>query len=99
LRFERLGRSAAKTTTKTAASILSLVSSLSIAFAGVANAGEGAPRKGQVSVQSSAATPVAAGPAVLHVYSGFSGATVRANHRAPLARGVEQAGPPVVAQR
>ena len=61
-----------KTTTK----ILSLVSLLALGFAGVAHAGDGATRRGQVNVQASAAKAVVAGPAVVKVYSGFSGAAV-----------------------
>ena len=61
-----------KTTTK----ILSLVSLLALGFAGVAHAGDGATRRGQVNVQASAAKAVVAGPAVVKVYSGFSGASV-----------------------
>ena len=61
---------------KTTLKILSLVSFLSLGFAGVAHAGEGAARRGQVNVQAAATKPVAACPAVLHVYSGFSGAKV-----------------------
>jgi hypothetical protein len=56
--------------------ILSLVSFLSIGFAGVAHAGEGAARRGQVNVQAAAAKTVVAGPAVVKMYSGFSGAQV-----------------------
>ena len=61
-----------KTTTK----ILSLVSFLSLSFAGVAHAGEGASRRGQVNVPAAAAKAVVAGPAVVKMYSGFSGAQV-----------------------
>jgi len=61
---------------KTTLKILSLVSFLSFGFAGVAHAGEGAARRGHVSVQAAAAKPVVAGPAVVKVYSGFSGAQV-----------------------
>jgi hypothetical protein len=61
-----------KTTTK----ILALVSFLSLGFAGVARAGDGAARRGQVNLQASAAKAVVAGPAVVKVYSGFSGASV-----------------------
>src|SRR6516225_3695972 len=61
-----------KTTTK----ILSLVSFLALGFAGVAHAGDGAARRGQVNLQASAAKAVVAGPAVVKVYSGFSGAAV-----------------------
>jgi hypothetical protein len=57
-------------------SILSLASILFLGFAGVANAGEGAARRGQVNVQASATKAVVAGPAVVKVYSGFSGAKV-----------------------
>jgi hypothetical protein len=56
-----------KTTTK----ILALVSFLSLGFAGVAHAGDGAARRGQVNLQASAAKAVVAGPAVVKVYSGF----------------------------
>ena len=58
---------------KTTLKILSLVSFLSFGFAGIAHAGEG---RGQVNVQAAAAKPVVAGPAVVKVYSGFSGAKV-----------------------
>ena len=61
---------------KTTMKILSLVSFLSLGFAGVAHAGEGAARKGQVNVQAAAAKAVVAGPAVVKMYSGFSGATL-----------------------
>jgi len=61
---------------KTTIKILSLVSFLSLGFAGVAHAGEGAARRGQVSVQATAAKAVVAGPAVVKMYSGFSGAQV-----------------------
>ena len=61
---------------KTTMKILSFVSFLSLAFAGTAHAGEGAARRGQVSVQASAAKAVVAGPVVVKVYSGFSGAQV-----------------------
>jgi len=60
-----------KTTTK----ILTLVSFLFLSFAGVAHAGEGA-RKGQVNVPAAAAKAVVAGPMVVKMYSGFSGAQV-----------------------
>jgi hypothetical protein len=56
--------------------IFSLVSFLALGFAGVAHAGEGAARRGQVNVQASAVKTVVAGPAVVKVYSGFSGANV-----------------------
>src|SRR6185503_3013431 len=49
---------------------------LFLGFAGVANAGEGAARRGQVNVQASATKAVVAGPALVKVYSGFSGAKV-----------------------
>ena len=61
---------------KTTLKILSLVSFLSFGFAGVAHAGEGSTRRGQVNVQADAAKAVVAGPAVVKVYSGFSGAKV-----------------------
>jgi hypothetical protein len=61
---------------KTTMKILSLVSFLSLSFAGVAHAGEGAARHGHVNVQAAAAKAVVAGPAVVKVYSGFSGAKV-----------------------
>ena len=61
---------------KTTMKILSLVSFLSLSFAGVAHAGEGAARRGQVNVQAAAAKAVVAGPAVVKMYSGFSGAQV-----------------------
>jgi hypothetical protein len=61
---------------KTTMKILSLVSFLSLGFAGVAHAGEGAARRGQVSVPAAAAKAVVAGPAVVKMYSGFSGAQV-----------------------
>ena len=57
-------------------SILSLASILFLGLAGVANAGEGAARRGQVNVQASASKAVVAGPVVAKVYSGFSGAKV-----------------------
>jgi len=57
-------------------SILSLVSFVALGFAGIAHAGEGAARRGQVNVQATAAKAVVAGPAVVKVYSGFSGAKV-----------------------
>ncbi len=60
-----------KTTTK----ILSLLSFLSLGFAGVAHAGEGAARRGHAHVQA-AARAVVAGPAVVKMYSGFSGGQV-----------------------
>src|SRR5215467_5519676 len=56
--------------------ILSAVSFLALGFAGVAHAGDGAARRGQVNVQASAAKAVVAGPAVVKVYSGFAGASV-----------------------
>ena len=56
--------------------ILSLVSFLALGVAGVAHAGEGAARRGQVNVQAAATKAVVAGPAVVKVYSGFSGAKV-----------------------
>jgi hypothetical protein len=62
-----------KTTIKT--SILSLVSFLALGFAGVAHAGDAAHR-GEVLVKAADAKAVVAGPAVIHVYSGFSGAKV-----------------------
>jgi hypothetical protein len=58
------------------ASILALVSFLALGFAGTAHAGEGAARRGQVNVQGAATKAVVAGPAVVKVYSGFSGAKV-----------------------
>ena len=61
---------------KTTLKILSLVSFLSFGFAGVAHAGDGAARRGQVNVQAAASKAVVAGPAVVKVYSGFSGAKV-----------------------
>ena len=61
---------------KTTMKILSLVSFLSLSFAGVARAGEGATRRGQVNVQAAAAKAVVAGPVVVKMYSGFSGAQV-----------------------
>jgi hypothetical protein len=57
-------------------SILSLASILFLGLAGVANAGEGGARRGQVNVQASASKAVVAGPVVAKVYSGFSGAKV-----------------------
>jgi len=63
------------TTTKTA-SILSLVSFLVLGLAGAAHAGEGAARRGQVNLPAAATQAVVAGPAVVKVYSGFSGANV-----------------------
>ena len=56
--------------------ILSLASILALGFAGVAHAGEGAARRGQVQVHAAAVKAVVAGPAVVKVYSGFSGASV-----------------------
>ena len=61
---------------KTTMTILSLLSFLSLGLAGVAHAGEGAARRGQVNVQAAAAKTVVAGPAVVKMYSGFSGAQV-----------------------
>jgi hypothetical protein len=52
-----------------------LVSFLFLSFAGVAHAGEGAAHKGQVNVPA-AAKAVVAGPTVVKMYSGFSGAQV-----------------------
>jgi len=63
------------TTTKTA-SMLSLVSFLVLGLAGAAHAGEGAARRGQVNLPAAATQAVVAGPAVVKVYSGFSGANV-----------------------
>jgi hypothetical protein len=60
-------------TMKTTLKILSLVSFLSLSFAGVAHAGD---NRGEVLVKAAAAKAVVAGPAVIHVYSGFSGAKV-----------------------
>ena len=57
-------------------SILFFVSFIAFGFAGVAHAGEGAGRRGQVNVQAAASKAVVAGPAVVKVYSGFSGAKV-----------------------
>jgi hypothetical protein len=57
-------------------SILSLVSFIALGFAGIAHAGEGAARLGHVQVQPAASKAVVAGPAVVKVYSGFSGAKV-----------------------
>ena len=57
-------------------SILSLVSFLALGFAGTAHAGEGAARRGQVNVQAASTKAVVAGPAVIKVYSQFSGAKV-----------------------
>ncbi|HXU01158.1 MAG TPA: hypothetical protein VN903_09205 [Polyangia bacterium] len=59
---------------KTTTSILSLVSFLAIGFAGVAHAGEGAARRGQVNVKAATTEAVVAGPAVIKVYSAFPGA-------------------------
>jgi hypothetical protein len=61
---------------KTTMKILSLVSFLSLGFAGVAHAGEGAARRGQVNVQAAATQAVVAGPAIVKVFSGFAGANV-----------------------
>ena len=58
---------------KTTLKILSLVSFLSLSFAGVAHAGDG---RGEVLVKAATTKAVVAGPAVIHVYSGFSGAKV-----------------------
>jgi len=55
--------------------IFSLVSFLALGFAGAAHAGD-ALRVGHVNVQASAAKAVVAGPTVVKVYSGFSGAKV-----------------------
>jgi hypothetical protein len=63
-------------TMKTAASILALVSFVTLGFAGTAHAGEGAARKGQLNVQPASTKAVVAGPAVIKVYSQFSGAKV-----------------------
>jgi hypothetical protein len=57
-------------------SILSLFAFIALGFAGIAHAGEGPARKGQVNVQAAASKAVVAGPAVVKVYSGFSGAKV-----------------------
>jgi hypothetical protein len=57
-------------------SILSLVSFIALGFAGVAHAGDGAARRGQVNVQAAASKAVVAGPVAVKVYSGFSGAKV-----------------------
>src|SRR4249919_3670707 len=57
-------------------SILSLVSFVALGFAGTAHAGEGAARRGQVNVQAASTKAVVAGPAVIKVYSQFSGAKV-----------------------
>jgi hypothetical protein len=57
-------------------SILALVSFIALGFAGVAHAGEGAARRGQVNVQAAATKAVVAGPVAVKVYSGFSGAKV-----------------------
>ena len=61
---------------KTTTMILSLLTFLSFGFAGTAHAGEGAARRGQVNVQAAAAKAVVAGPVVVKMYSGFSGAKV-----------------------
>jgi hypothetical protein len=58
---------------KTTMKILSLVSFLSLSFAGVAHAGDS---RGEVLVKAATARAVVSGPAVIHVYSGFSGAQV-----------------------
>ena len=53
------------------------VSFLSLGFAGIAHAGEGATRRGQVNVPAAAAAKaVVAGPTVVKMYTGFSGAQV-----------------------
>jgi hypothetical protein len=57
-------------------SILSLVSFLALGFAGVANAGEGAARRGEVKVPAAATKAVVAGPVAVKVYSGFPGAKI-----------------------
>jgi hypothetical protein len=67
---------AQEATTMKTISILSLVSFLALGFAGTAHAGEGAARRGQVNVQGAATKAVVAGPAVVKVYSGFSGAKI-----------------------
>ena len=54
--------------------ILSLVSFLSLGFAGVASAGEGAATRGQVQVPAATAKVVVVGPTAIHAYSEFSGA-------------------------
>ena len=56
--------------------IFSLVSFLALGFAGAAQAGEGVARHGHVNVQAAATKAVVAGPAVIKVYSAFSGAKV-----------------------
>jgi hypothetical protein len=75
----RLGTAVAFTVRQEATmktTILSLVSFLALGFAGIAHAGEGAARRGHVNVQAAATKAVVAGPAVVKVYSGFSGAKV-----------------------
>ena len=58
-------------------SILALASLIALGFAGIAHAGEGAAaNRGQVNVRAAAAKAVVAGPAIVKVYSGFSGAKV-----------------------
>src|SRR5262245_33717039 len=71
-----LYRAVMEATMKTAASILALVSFVAFGLAGTAHAGEGAARKGQVNVQAASTKTVVAGPAVIKVYSQFSGANV-----------------------
>ena len=83
---------------KTTLKILSLVSFLSLGFAGAAHAGEGAARKGQVNVPAAAAKAVVAGPAVVKVYSGFSGAKVFVAD-GDCGAGANQAGTTLVADR
>jgi hypothetical protein len=56
--------------------ILSLVSFFALTLAGVANAREGAARRGQVNVPAAATKAVVAGPVAVKVYSGFSGAKI-----------------------
>ena len=56
--------------------IISLVSFLALGFAGVAHAAEGAASRGHVNVQAAATKAVVAGPALVKVYAGFSGAKI-----------------------
>ena len=58
------------------ASVVTLVSFLALGSAGLANAREGAARRGQVKVPAATTKAVVAGPAAIKVYSGFSGAKI-----------------------
>jgi len=56
--------------------IFSLVSFLALGLAGAAHAGDAPLRIGHVNVDAAGTKAVVAGPAVVKVYSGFSGAKV-----------------------